>query len=131
MRLNNPFPPRHVQCQAAVVSVADFKCADFDVLALDLENVGTGALTGLQIHARVSPDAPYRNVTPESYQFANADVIYAAPGNGPSLVPNGGYLQFSIDVRTFESVILKASGASATLRINAGGYSESGAAVRG
>lgn len=123
MRLGNTFPSQNFQGQAALADVAELACADFDVLALDIENAGSGALTGFEIHGRISKDAPYRAITPASFTVQSYDVLKAS-ATSPVALAAGGFAQFALNVSTFQSVKIRASGATAVLKINAAGYSE-------
>lgn len=123
MKLSGNFPSQNIAGNASIADVAEFPVADVDVLALDIENTGTGALTAFQIHGRISKEAPYRDITPSSFTSQSYDVLDAAVVS-PVALANGAFSQFALNVSTFESVKLRASGASATLKINAASYQE-------
>lgn len=123
MRMKTSFREVSAQLQAGVADVTGFAISDCDVLAIDMENIGTGQVTGLEIHGRIGRDAPFRNITPASFTALSYDVLKESESNPISLAA-GGYAQFAINVSTYESVKLRASGATAMLRIHAAGYSE-------
>lgn len=123
MRLSNSFPVTNFQAQASLADAAEFGCADFDVLSLDIENIGAGALTGVAVLARVSREAPYRDVTPASFTAQSYRVLEPS-ALGPATLANGQFAQFALNVSVFESVKLRASGATATLKISAAGYQD-------
>lgn len=123
MRLGNTFSSANFQCGASAADAAEFACADFDVLALDIENTGSGALTGFALLARISRDAPYRDVTPSSFTAQSYRVLEPAAVS-PSALGVGQFVQFSFNVGTIERLKIRASGATATLKINASGYSD-------
>lgn len=123
MRLGNTFSSANFQCGASAADAAEFECADFDVLALDIENTGSGALTGFALQARISWNAPFRDVTPTSFVTQSYRVLEPAAVS-PAVLGAGQFSQFSFNVGTFERLKIRASGATATLKINAAGYSD-------
>lgn len=123
MRLSGNHPSRNVALGASVSDVAEFPCADVDVLAFDVENNGAGLVSDFQVHGRISKEAPYRDITPASFVVQGYDVLFAAEVSPVGLAA-GAFSQFALNVSTFESIRLRASGASASLKVNAAAYSD-------
>ncbi len=123
MRLGSSFPSINFACGAALADAAEFSCADSEVLALDIQNTGSAALTGFSVVGRISPGAPFRDITPASFTSQSYQVLESATVTPVGLAA-GAFSRFALNVSVLESVKVLAAGAAAALQINAAGYQE-------
>lgn len=108
-----------VPISAGVVS--KYGVGNLDVLMVDLENVGIGPLTALQIFARISAQAPMRDLTPSAWTTPT-DFLWRPAAASPAALAVGANASFGLNVSAFYEVELRAAGAGAVLQVNAGGY---------
>lgn len=121
MRLITSFKTVNQPLSGSLGDVAEYDVARLDVLQLDLENTGSAALTGFSVLARVSQDAPYRDVTPASF-IVESDIVFAPARVAPGTLAAADWAMLGLNVTAYQSVKLRAVGASAVLRATAGGY---------
>ena len=123
MKLGTSFDRSTSVPGASLADMTGYACPSADVLAIDIENVGSSAVTGFSVLGRISSKAPFRDITPVSFTVQSYDVLDESPVS-PSTLAAGAFAKFALNVSTYESVRLQASGVGAVLVIHAATYEE-------
>lgn len=121
VRLTQPFGTKNQPLAAGLGDVAEFDVAGLDVLHLDIENTGASALTDFRVFARVAPGAPWRDVTPGSLTV-EGDLVFAPARTSLTTLAAANWAHLGLNVTDYQSIKLQAAGASAELKVTAGGY---------
>lgn len=119
--MQNEFPSANASPGALLTEVAVFDCSTIDALVLDIENGGGAALTGAEVHARISNAAPWRDITPATFVEVDGFTVMRPSAREIVGLSAGGFVQVFLNVSMFSSVRLMLSGAGAVITVRAGG----------
>jgi len=109
---------------AGLAQVGEFDVSSCDVLNIDVENMGSSAVTGFKVFAQITPNAPARDITPASFASADGYVVVAPSPVAPGTLAASANTLLTLNVARFAIVKLQASGVGASLKISAGGLQE-------
>lgn len=121
MRNTKNFRTINAPLSASLQDIADFDVSSLDVLQLDIENKGSAAVTGFAVLARVSPESPYRDVTPGSV-LVESDLVFYPARTAPGTLAQTNWTHLGLNVTAYQNVKLQAVGAGAVIQVGAGGY---------
>ena len=107
---------------ASLELVCSIGCTDADVVALRLENIGSAALTGFELRAKVSRDAPADALPVASWTTDDGLVLTRPASVSPVTLAAGAKTRLSVNVSDSTDLEIWASGAGARLAVEAGIY---------
>ncbi len=108
---------------ASLELVCSISCTDADVVALRLNNIGSSALTGFELRAKVSRDAPADALPVANWTTDDGLVITRPASASPVTLASSGKTRLSVNVSDSTDLEIWASGAGARLAVEAGIYS--------
>lgn len=107
---------------AALSLVRSFPVADLDVLSLRLANTGASAVTGFELRASVSKDAPADTLPVASWTVEDGLVVFRPSAVALNTLGAGVAARLGVNVSDSAELQVWASGVGAVLEVTAGGY---------
>lgn len=119
--MQKQFSSTNVSPGSSLGEAAAFACDDIDVLSIDISNSGSSPVAGAAIQGRLTSEAPWRDITPNTYTEADGFTVIRPSTREVVGLPPGSAVQVFLNVSLFSAVRIMLSGQGAQVKILAGG----------